>query len=111
MDNACMQLVKDPSQFDVLVMPNLYGDIISDLCAGLVGGLGLTPSGNVGEPRGGCGCPVPRRWHQGCCPGWAAAVGMQPSTVHQQRIHYGLGSSRADALYGMLGGGDHVAHS
>ena len=52
MDNACMQLVKDPSQFDVLVMPNLYGDIISDLCAGLVGGLGLTPSGNVGEPHG-----------------------------------------------------------
>lgn len=48
-DNACMQLVKNPSQFDVLVMPNLYGDIISDLCAGLVGGLGLTPSANVGE--------------------------------------------------------------
>lgn len=49
-DNACMQLVKDPSQFDVLVMPNLYGDIISDLCAGLIGGLGLTPSGNIGAP-------------------------------------------------------------
>jgi isocitrate dehydrogenase (NAD+) len=47
-DNACMQLVKNPAQFDVLVMPNLYGDIISDLCAGLVGGLGLTPSGNIG---------------------------------------------------------------
>ena len=47
-DNACMQLVKEPSQFDVLVMPNLYGDIISDLCAGLIGGLGLTPSGNIG---------------------------------------------------------------
>lgn len=47
-DNACMQLVKDPTQFDVLVMPNLYGDIISDLCAGLIGGLGLTPSSNVG---------------------------------------------------------------
>lgn len=47
-DNACMQLVKDPNQFDVLVMPNLYGDIISDLCAGLIGGLGLTPSGNIG---------------------------------------------------------------
>ena len=45
-----MQLVKDPTQFDVLVMPNLYGDIISDLCAGLIGGLGLTPSGNIGEP-------------------------------------------------------------
>jgi len=47
-DNACMQLVSDPAQFDVMVMPNLYGDIISDLCAGLIGGLGLTPSGNVG---------------------------------------------------------------
>ena len=48
-DNACMQLVKNPAQFDVLVMPNLYGDIISDLCAGLIGGLGLTPSGNIGQ--------------------------------------------------------------
>lgn len=47
-DNACMQLVRDPSAFDVLVMPNLYGDIVSDLCAGLIGGLGLTPSANVG---------------------------------------------------------------
>ncbi|KXZ50322.1 hypothetical protein GPECTOR_17g961 [Gonium pectorale] len=47
-DNACMQLVSNPTQFDVLVMPNLYGDIISDLCAGLVGGLGLTPSMNIG---------------------------------------------------------------
>ena len=50
-DNACMQLVKNPTQFDVLVMPNLYGDIISDLCAGLIGGLGLTPSGNIGAGR------------------------------------------------------------
>ncbi|XP_078445181.1 isocitrate dehydrogenase V [Wolffia australiana] len=48
-DNCCMMLVKDPSVFDVLVMPNLYGDIISDLCAGLIGGLGLTPSCNIGE--------------------------------------------------------------
>ena len=40
--------MQDPAQFDVLVMPNLYGDILSDLCAGLVGGLGLTPSGNIG---------------------------------------------------------------
>lgn len=47
-DNACMQLVSNPNQFDVMVMPNLYGDIISDLCAGLIGGLGLTPSANVG---------------------------------------------------------------
>ncbi len=40
--------MKRPHVFDVLVMPNLYGDILSDLCAGLVGGLGLTPSGNIG---------------------------------------------------------------
>ncbi|NXW06941.1 IDH3A dehydrogenase, partial [Fregetta grallaria] len=43
-----MYMVQDPSQFDVLVMPNLYGDILSDLCAGLIGGLGVTPSGNIG---------------------------------------------------------------
>lgn len=48
LDTACLNLVQDPTQFDVLVMPNLYGDILSDLCAGLVGGLGLTPSGNIG---------------------------------------------------------------
>ena len=48
-DNMCMQLVKDPTRFDVLVMDNLYGDIISDLCAGLVGGLGVVPGGNIGE--------------------------------------------------------------
>lgn len=45
---ALLQLVKKPGSFDVLVMPNLYGDILSDLCAGLIGGLGLTPSGNIG---------------------------------------------------------------
>ncbi|HEX8822539.1 MAG TPA: isocitrate dehydrogenase (NAD(+)) [Archangium sp.] len=48
-DNMCMQLVKDPTRYDVLVMENLYGDIISDLCAGLVGGLGLVPGANIGE--------------------------------------------------------------
>jgi isocitrate dehydrogenase (NAD+) len=48
-DNACMQLVQRPEAFDVLVMPNLYGDIVSDLCAGLVGGLGVTPGANMGE--------------------------------------------------------------
>ncbi|XP_048584116.1 probable isocitrate dehydrogenase [NAD] subunit alpha, mitochondrial, partial [Nematostella vectensis] len=48
LDTTCLNMVKDPSQFDVLVMPNLYGDILSDLCAGLVGGLGVTPSGNIG---------------------------------------------------------------
>jgi len=48
-DNACMQLVMNPYQYDIMVMENLYGDIISDLCAGLVGGLGLVPSANLGE--------------------------------------------------------------
>ena len=48
-DNCCMQLVMRPSQFDVLLLPNLYGDIVSDLCAGLVGGLGLVPGANFGE--------------------------------------------------------------
>jgi isocitrate dehydrogenase (NAD+) len=48
-DNTCMQLVTRPEQFDVMVMENLYGDIVSDLCAGLIGGLGLTASANIGE--------------------------------------------------------------
>ncbi|NWZ66469.1 IDH3A dehydrogenase, partial [Acrocephalus arundinaceus] len=48
LDTVCLNMVQDPSQFDVLVMPNLYGDILSDLCAGLIGGLGVTPSGNIG---------------------------------------------------------------
>jgi isocitrate dehydrogenase (NAD+) len=48
-DNACMQIVINPDQFDVLLLPNLYGDVMSDLAAGLVGGLGVVPSGNIGE--------------------------------------------------------------
>jgi isocitrate dehydrogenase (NAD+) len=48
-DNLCMQLVKRPSEYDVLVLPNLYGDIVSDLCAGLIGGLGLAPGANIGD--------------------------------------------------------------
>jgi len=48
-DDACMGLALNPSRFDVMVMPNLYGDIISDMCAGLVGGLGVTPSANIGK--------------------------------------------------------------
>jgi isocitrate dehydrogenase (NAD+) len=51
-DAACMQLVMNPSQFDVLVMPNLYGDIVSDLCAGLVGGLGVVGAANLGTEIG-----------------------------------------------------------
>src|SRR5580700_1897920 len=48
-DNACMQMVLDPDQFDMLLLPNLYGDVMSDLAAGLVGGLGVVPSGNIGD--------------------------------------------------------------
>ena len=48
-DNLCMQLVLDPDQFDILLLSNLYGDIVSDLAAGLVGGLGLVPAANIGE--------------------------------------------------------------
>ncbi|MEW5894579.1 MAG: isocitrate/isopropylmalate dehydrogenase family protein [Candidatus Omnitrophota bacterium] len=52
-DNMCMQLVQKPEIYDVLVLPNLYGDILSDLCAGLVGGLGVAPGANIGE-----GCAI-----------------------------------------------------
>jgi isocitrate dehydrogenase (NAD+) len=48
-DNMCMQLVQRPEEYDVLVLPNLYGDVVSDLCAGMVGGLGLAPGANFGE--------------------------------------------------------------
>lgn len=52
-DNGCMQLVRDPSRFQIVLMENLYGDIVSDLCAGLVGGLGVVPGANFGD-----GCAV-----------------------------------------------------
>jgi isocitrate dehydrogenase (NAD+) len=48
-DAACMKMVQDPTKFDVILAENLYGDILSDLCAGLVGGLGVTPGANIGE--------------------------------------------------------------
>ena len=48
-DNMCMQLVRNPEKYDVMVLPNLFGDIASDLCAGLVGGLGVAPGANIGE--------------------------------------------------------------
>ena len=51
-DAACMQLVMNPAQFDVLLLPNLYGDIVSDLCAGLVGGLGVVGAANLGSDIG-----------------------------------------------------------
>ena len=50
-DNMCMQLVQKPELYDVIVLPNLYGDILSDLCAGLIGGLGMAPGANIGDER------------------------------------------------------------
>jgi isocitrate dehydrogenase (NAD+) len=50
-DAGCMKLVQEPSRFDVLLMENLYGDVVSDLCAGLVGGLGVVPGANLGDGR------------------------------------------------------------
>jgi len=52
-DNGCMHLVRDPGKFDILLLENLYGDVVSDLCAGLVGGLGVVPGANIGD-----GCAV-----------------------------------------------------
>ena len=65
-DNLCMQLVQNPSQFDVLVLPNLYGDIVSDLCAGLIGGLGVAQGANIGLD---CAVfePVHGSATEGCC--------------------------------------------
>lgn len=48
-DNGCMQIVRDPSRFDILLLENFYGDVVSDLCAGLVGGLGVVPGANIGD--------------------------------------------------------------
>src|ERR1035437_1229924 len=52
-DNMCMQLVQKPELYDVICLPNLYGDILSDLCAGLIGGLGIAPGANIGDGGGG----------------------------------------------------------
>jgi isocitrate dehydrogenase (NAD+) len=50
-DAGCMKLVQDPTQFDILLLENLYGDVVSDLCAGLVGGLGVVPGANYGDQQ------------------------------------------------------------
>jgi isocitrate dehydrogenase (NAD+) len=59
LDRVCLQIVTNPRPYSdrVMVMPNLYGDILSDMCAGLIGGLGLTPSGNIGRV---CGTSIVR---------------------------------------------------
>ena len=74
-DNCCMQLVRNPAQFDCLVLPNLYGDILTDLCAGLVGGLGFAPGANVGD-----GCAIFEAVH-GSAPKYAGMKKVNPSAV------------------------------
>ncbi len=74
-DNCCMQLVKNPGQFDCLVLPNLYGDILTDLCAGLVGGLGFAPGANVGD-----NCAIFEAVH-GSAPKYAGQKKVNPSAV------------------------------
>ncbi len=74
-DNCCMQLVRNPAQFDCLVLPNLYGDILTDLCAGLVGGLGFAPGANVGD-----NCAIFEAVH-GSAPKYAGQKKVNPSAV------------------------------
>ena len=96
-DAACMQLVMNPEQFDVLVLPNLYGDIVSDLCAGLVGGLGVVGAANLGTEIGGVRSgPRQRAGHrrqEPREPDGAAAVGGDDAAAHRRgrgrRSHHG----------------------
>jgi isocitrate dehydrogenase (NAD+) len=74
-DNMCMQLVQKPENYDVLVLPNLYGDIISDLCAGLVGGLGVAPGANIGD-----GCAVFEATH-GSAPKYKGQNKVNPTAM------------------------------
>jgi len=74
-DNCCMQLVRDPSRFDCLVLPNLYGDIVTDLIAGMVGGLGFAPGANIGD-----NCAIFEAVH-GSAPKYAGLNKVNPSAV------------------------------
>ncbi|MDI6689090.1 MAG: isocitrate/isopropylmalate dehydrogenase family protein [Actinomycetota bacterium] len=74
-DNMCMQLVQKPEIYDILLCPNLYGDILSDLCAGLVGGLGIVPGANIGD-----GCAVFEPVH-GSAPKYAGQNKVNPTAI------------------------------
>lgn len=75
-DNMCMQLVQHPELYDVLVLPNLYGDIISDVCAGLIGGLGIAPGANIGDQ----GAAIFEATH-GSAPKYAGLNKVNPTAV------------------------------
>ena len=74
-DNMALQLVKNPEKYDVLALPNLYGDVISDLCAGLVGGLGVVPSANIGD-----NCAIFEATH-GSAPKYAGKNKANPTAI------------------------------
>jgi isocitrate dehydrogenase (NAD+) len=108
-DNACMQLVMRPETFDLLVMPNLYGDIISDLTAGLVGGLGIVPGANIGD-----GHAIFEAVH-GTAPDIAGKGLANPTALMQSAVlmlaHLGEREAAArlhQAIYGVYADGDHL---
>ncbi len=94
-DNMCMQLVQKPDLYDCIVLPNLYGDIISDLCAGLVGGLGVAPGANIGE-----GIALFEPTH-GSAPKYKNANKVNPAAMILSAVmmlHYMKESKKADVL-------------
>jgi isocitrate dehydrogenase (NAD+) len=108
-DNACMQLVMRPETFDVLVLPNLYGDIISDLAAGLVGGLGIVPGANLGN-----GYAIFEAVH-GTAPDIAGKGLANPTALMQSAVlmlaHMGEREASArlhDAIYKVYATSDHL---
>jgi isocitrate dehydrogenase (NAD+) len=110
-DNMCMQLVQKPELYDILVCPNLYGDIVSDLCAGLVGGLGVAPGANIGE-----GIAVFEPVH-GSAPKYAGMDKANPTALILSAVlmlRYLGEVTAADALFGavrdVIASGEHVTY-
>jgi isocitrate dehydrogenase (NAD+) len=110
-DNACMQLVMRPDKFDVLVLPNLYGDIVSDLCAGLVGGLGIVPGANLGDT-----CAVFEAVH-GSAPDIAGTGKANPTALMQSArlmlAHLGERDAAVrlqKAIEAVYASGEHLTH-
>jgi isocitrate dehydrogenase (NAD+) len=101
-DNTCMQLVMNPYQYDILVLPNLYGDIVSDLCAAFVGGLGLVPSANLGES-----CAIFEAVH-GSAPDIAGQDKANPTALLQSAILMLHHIDEADAANRIQAGLDKV---
>jgi isocitrate dehydrogenase (NAD+) len=106
-----MQLIRNPAQFDCLVLPNLYGDILTDLCAGLVGGLGFAPGANIGD-----NCSIFEAVH-GSAPKYAGMKKVNPSAVLVSGImmlRWLKETAAADriekAMFAVLDEGKHVTY-